>query len=103
VLKFYKFVQLGLWNKNLHEIEVKKVILWWGGESRRSLGKLWESWKNFENLGESWKSSEKLWGGDCYRKSRGKFCLWGRLQHIPSYRWLSYTTYSKSGWLSEYL
>jgi len=27
VLKFYKFVQLGLWNKNLHEIEAKKVML----------------------------------------------------------------------------
>ena len=24
------------------------------------------------------------------------FCVRGRLQHIPSYRWLSYTTYSKS-------
>ena len=25
------------------------------------------------------------------------FILRGRLQHIPSYHWLSYTTYSKSG------
>ena len=25
-----------------------------------------------------------------------KFFLRGRLQHIPSYRWLSYTTYSKN-------
>jgi len=27
VLKFYKIVQLGMWNKNLHEIGVEKVML----------------------------------------------------------------------------
>jgi len=25
--------------------------------------------------------------------------FWGRLQHIPSYLWLSYRTYPKSDWL----
>jgi len=40
---------LGMWNRNLHEIGVEKVMLWWGGEA----------WKSLEKLGESWRSSKR--------------------------------------------
>jgi len=42
-----------MWNKNLHEIGVEKVMLWWGGEAWRVLEKLRESWKISEGLGGS--------------------------------------------------
>ncbi len=68
----------------------------------RILENLRESWKILENLRESWKISENLGKSRRILENLGggkggvNSFLWGRLQHIPSYRWLSYITYSKS-------
>jgi len=45
-----------MWNRNLHEIGVEKVMLWWGGRISENLGK---ARRILEKLEESWRILEK--------------------------------------------